>query len=167
MTGIEQQLVMRRMTIDDLPEVMEIDRLSFTTPWSLRSFEYELNQNPASCLRVAEDRGKALRIAGYAGFWMLIDEAHISTLAVHPDLRGHGIGGMLLRDVIEQAIGLDASLVTLEVRESNHNAIQLYRNHAFEVVGRRVRYYKDNQEDAILMTLTDLRGTMARDGGVE
>jgi ribosomal-protein-alanine N-acetyltransferase len=165
-TEIEKKLVMRVMTIDDLPEVMEIDRLSFPTPWSRRSFDYELNDNPASCLRVAEIRGNAPGIAGFAGLWMLLDEAHISTLAVHPDLRWRGIGGMLLRDVIEQALGLDASLVTLEVRESNQAAIQLYRNHGFEAVGRRVRYYKDNQEDAILMTLTDLRGMMAGDGGV-
>jgi ribosomal-protein-alanine N-acetyltransferase len=165
-TEIAPQLVMRKMTMDDLPAVMEIDRLSFSTPWSPRSFDYELNDNPASCLRVAEVRTSAPGIAGFAGFWMLIDEAHISTLAVHPDLRGRGIGGVLLRDVIEQAIGLQASLVTLEVRESNQVGIHLYRNHGFEVVGRRVRYYKDNQEDAILMTLTDLRGMMASDGGV-
>jgi ribosomal-protein-alanine N-acetyltransferase len=162
---VAPKLVMRRMTMEDLPAVMEIDRLSFPTPWSERSFHYELNDNPAACLRVAEDRGKAPGIVGFVGFWMLVDEAHISTLAVHPDLRGKGIGGVLLRDAIEQAIGSHASLVTLEVRQSNQTAIGLYRNHGFEIVGRRVRYYKDNQEDAILMTLKHLRGPNMPDGG--
>lgn len=165
MSEVAPNLVMRKMTVDDLATVMEIDRLSFSTPWSERSFRSELNNNPAACLRVAEVQMKAPRIVGFVGIWMLVDEAHISTLAVHPDLRGQGIGGVLLRDAIEQAVGLHASLVTLEVRQSNQNAIHLYRKHGFETVGRRVRYYRDNQEDAILMTLTDLRGTYAPDGG--
>jgi ribosomal-protein-alanine N-acetyltransferase len=157
--------VLRAMAMDDLPAVMEIDRLSFSTPWSERSFHYELNDNPAACLRVAELDGKLHRIAGFVGFWMLVDEAHVSTLAVHPDLRKHGIGGMLLRDAIQQAIELRAALVTLEVRQSNQSAIRLYQRHGFEVVGRRVRYYKDNQEDAILMTLTKLEDVISVDGG--
>lgn len=165
MSEARLNLVVRKMTIKDLPAVMDIDRLSFPTPWSERSFHYELNDNPAACLRVAELKGKVAKIAGFIGFWMLVDEAHISTVAVHPDLRGQGIGGVLLEDAIRQAIGLQASLVTLEVRASNQAAIQLYRKHGFEAVGRRVRYYKDNQEDAILMTLKDPGGTIAPGGG--
>jgi len=158
-------LVMRKMTMNDLPAVMEIDRLSSPTPWSEGSFRYELNDNPAASLRVAGLRGVEWKIAGFIGFWMLVDEAHISTVAVHPDLRGKGVGGVLLDDAIRQAIGLQASLVTLEVRASNQPAIQLYRKHGFETVGRRVRYYKDNQEDAILMTLNNPGGILAAEGG--
>jgi len=97
---------------------------------------------------------------------MLIDEAHISTIAVHPDCRRQGIGGMLVREAIRQAMARGAKLATLEVRQSNQDAISLYQKHDFECVGRRDRYYRDNQEDAILMTRRDLQEKVsAADGG--
>jgi ribosomal-protein-alanine N-acetyltransferase len=86
------------------------------------------------------------------GFWFIVDEAHISTIAVHPDFRQHGIGEILLQWALREALHLDAQLVTLEVRVSNHKAINLYEKYGFEVVGRRAHYYRDNNEDALLMT---------------
>ena len=150
-------VTVRGMTTDDVPAVMVIDRLSLRTPWSERSFQYELTENPASCLLIAEHEADVPQIVGFIGFWMLIDEAHVSTIAVHPDCRRQGIGGMLVREAIRQAIERGAELATLEVRQSNRAAISLYQKHDFEFVGRRVRYYRDNQEDAILMTRRDLR----------
>ncbi len=161
-----QPVVVRRMTMSDVPAVMEIDRMSLPTPWSERSFHYELAENPASCLLLAEQQGEITEIVGFLGFWMLVDEAHISTLAVHPNHRRKGIGGELLLEAIREAVTMGAEIVTLEVRQSNQSAINLYHKHGFDVVGRMVRYYRDNQEDAILMTLKDLRETIAAaDGG--
>jgi ribosomal-protein-alanine N-acetyltransferase len=135
-------------------------------PWSERSFRFEINENQDSCLLLAERSGETHGIVGFVGFWMLLDEAHISTIAVHPALRRQGIGHALLLEAIREAVAREAVLVTLEVRQSNQGAIQLYRRLGFEVVGRRVRYYKDNQEDALLMTLDDPQETIAAaDGG--
>jgi ribosomal-protein-alanine N-acetyltransferase len=161
-----QPVIVRGITLDDVPAVMEIDRLSLPTPWSERSFHYELTENPASCLLLAEREGEVPQIVGLIGFWMLIDEAHISTIAVHPDCRRQGIGGMLLLEAIRQAIARGAELASLEVRQSNQDAVSLYQKHGFEFVGRRVGYYRDNQEDAILMIRRDLQENVsAADGG--
>jgi ribosomal-protein-alanine N-acetyltransferase len=92
------------------------------------------------------------RVIGYGGFWFILDEAHVSTIAVHPDWRGQGIGERLLATMLEQALDLGAVTATLEVRVSNARAQGLYRKYDFEVVGRRKHYYRDNSEDALLMT---------------
>jgi ribosomal-protein-alanine N-acetyltransferase len=156
------------MTLDDLPAVMEIDRLSFALPWPERSFRFELTGNDASHLIVAEASWNgAERVVGFLGYWLLVDEMHISTLAVHPEMRGHGIGERLLRAGLEQAWIQGADLSTLEVRPSNGAAIALYAKYGYEQVGRRRRYYQDNDEDALLMTRTGLSGwsTSSRGGG--
>ena len=166
MKAWKPDVVIRRMTLEDLPVVMHIDGLSLPTPWSERNFRYELIENPASQLLVAEASGKDAQVLGFIGFWMLVDEAHISTIAVHPDHRRRGIGELLLRGAMQMAIALGANLITLEVRQSNVGAINLYAKQGFQVVGRRREYYRDNHEDAILMTLTNLREkTTAMDGG--
>lgn len=92
------------------------------------------------------------QVVGYSGFWYILDEAHVSTIAVHPDWRGQGVGERLLVAMLEQALDLGAVTATLEVRVSNTPAQNLYRKYHFEVVGRRRRYYRDNGEDALLMT---------------
>jgi ribosomal-protein-alanine N-acetyltransferase len=156
------------MTLDDLPAVMEIDQLSFALPWPERSFRFELTGNDASHLMVAESSvGGEDLIEGYLGYWLLIDEMHISTLAVHPEMRGRGIGERLLRAGLEQAWIQGAEMSTLEVRPSNEVAIALYRKYGFEVVGRRRAYYQDNNEDAVLMTLTGLSDWRTLGGGGE
>lgn len=154
--------VIRPMTLGDIPEVAAIDRLSFSLPWSERSYRYELTENPAARLLVAEvSASPRARVIGYVGLWLLVDEAHISTLAVHPTERGRGIGEALLRAAMDVAVRMGAELATLEVRASNRSAQNLYRKHGFEVVGRRPGYYKDNQEDAVLMTFHSLRQRLA------
>jgi len=158
----------RGMAVDDLPAVLEIDRLSFALPWPERSFRFELTENDAAHLLVAEAPWAGrVRLAGYLGYWLLIDEMHISTLAVHPDLRGQGVGERLLLAGLEQARRQGADLATLEVRPSNSAALGLYRKLGFELVGRRRAYYRDNNEDALLLTLTGLspRQARARGGG--
>ena len=153
----------------DISEVAEIDRLSFPIPWGSTSYEYELTENRAAHFIVAVD-GEAGRprvnwlsrllgyppqrkVIGYAGFWLVVDEAHIGTIAVHPAWRGQGLGEQLLVVLLHDAIEHAALTATLEVRVSNHVAQSLYSKYAFEAVGRRKQYYRDNNEDALLMTV--------------
>lgn len=161
------EMVIRSMTLDDLPAVLEIDRMSFPIPWPERSYRFELTENPASQLLVTivhERSGP--RLVGYVGFWLIVDEAHISTLAVHPDYRRLGIGAELLEAGLERGARMGADSATLEVRVSNTAAVNLYRKYGFQVVGRRAKYYRDNDEDALLLTLSGLRRRQAKaDGG--
>lgn len=156
------------MTEADLPSVLEIDRLSFPLPWSERTYRFELKDNHAARLKVAEvfENGN-MRIIGYVGFWFIVDEAHISTLAVHPHYRGQGIGEHLLQDALNDAVIRGAQVATLEVRISNEAAVRLYRKFGFEIIGERPRYYRDNNEDALLMILNDINGRVSgTKGGV-
>jgi [ribosomal protein S18]-alanine N-acetyltransferase len=167
-SAVALQIAVRPMTPDDLPAVMEIDRLSFSLPWPERSFRFELTGNDAAYLLVAEmPFGDQERIVGYLGYWLLVDEMHISTLAVHPEMRGRGIGEHLLLVGLEQACSQGAEMSTLEVRPSNKAALALYRKHGFELVGRRRAYYQDNNEDALLMTLAGLSDWRTLGGGGE
>ncbi len=149
----------RPMLLADVEQVVQIDKLSFTLPWSERTYRLELTENSAAHLFVAdlEDQPEQL-IVGYVGFWFIVDEAHISTLAVHPDFMGRGIGSRLLEEALVGALRLGADLVTLEVRASNQRPIDLYKKFGFQVKARKPRYYRDNHEDALLMVLDDLPG---------
>ncbi len=147
-------LTLRQMETADLPQVVAIERASFTLPWSEGSFRSDLTSNTAARLVVAEQEG---RVIGYVGYWMIVDEAHISTLAVAPDDRRRGIGRTLLRAAWISARAEGAQQMTLEVRASNHAAQDLYRSLGFSEVGRRRRYYQDNLEDAVLMTRSEPR----------
>ena len=145
----------RPMQAADIEDVTAIDRISFSLPWPERAYQYELNDNPASLLWVAEinpPEGER-RVVGLAVAWLILDEAHIATLAVHPDFRRKGIGERLLLSILEDALLKGASQAMLEVRASNSAAINLYRRFGFEIAGRRLRYYRDNNEDAVLMNL--------------
>jgi len=143
----------RRMTLEDLPAVISLDKLSFSLPWPERSFRFELTENSASRCWVAEMDGK---IVGMIVAWLLVDEAHIATLATHPDHRGQGIARNLLMYALRYMSKEGAVTSFLEVRESNIPAQEMYRKFGYEEVGRRKRYYKDTNEDAILMTLNGL-----------
>ena len=151
------EATIRSMLEDDIPAVVAIDRLSFPNPWPERSYIYELKYNPSSRLFVAEAwENDDLRVVGFIGFWFVIDEAHISTVAVHPNFRGYKIGDRLLEIALGTVKQMGGCLVSLEVRESNQVARGLYSKYGFKQVGRRKRYYRDNNEDAIIMSLKDL-----------
>jgi ribosomal-protein-alanine N-acetyltransferase len=145
----------RPMILDDIPRVHEIDVLSFPLPWPEKSFLFELTENPSSLALVAEIGTPNTRriVIGMAVVWIVIDEAHIATIAIHPDFRGNGYGKKLLAETLRQSIHRGAVLATLEVRENNSLAQQMYNNFGFTSVGRRSHYYKDNNEDAIIMTV--------------
>jgi len=153
-----------RMCTDDVEKVMHIERKAFPSPWPASAYHYELTQNDLSTylvlkLRQVPPPGGRLRqapsqqpILAYGGFWLIVDEAHISTIATHPDWRGRGLGEMMLVALIEAAMLRGAIEATLETRVSNVVAQGLYRKYAFAVVGRRKGYYRDKNEDALIMT---------------
>jgi [ribosomal protein S18]-alanine N-acetyltransferase len=145
--------IIRKMTAEDVPAVAQLDRLSFSLPWPERSFYFEVNSNPASRCFVAELDGQ---IVGAIVGWLLVDEMHIATIATHPDFRRQGIAQALLLHVLKLSAEEGAVSSFLEVRESNLAAQAMYRKFGYESSGRRARYYKDNDEDAILMTLEGL-----------
>jgi ribosomal-protein-alanine N-acetyltransferase len=145
------EFLIRPMQPEDIPAVMEIDRESFPNPWPENTYLYELRENRMSHLLVIQSR-ESSRLVGVAGYWLVVDEAHISTFAIRPDWRGRGAGAVLLDGILRQAAGLGAGSAMLEVRAGNLAAQSLYRKFGFQTVGRRKGYYKDNGEDALLMT---------------
>ncbi|MGR3762487.1 ribosomal protein S18-alanine N-acetyltransferase [Rossellomorea sp. NS-SX7] len=138
----------RFMTVDDLDAVMEIEHRSFSIPWSREAFYNEIEQNHLSTYLVAED---GEHVAGYCGVWLVVDEAHITNVAVLPDYRGQGLGEALMQKIMEISKKVGARVMTLEVRVSNKAAQGLYRKMGFQDGGIRKRYYSDNQEDALVM----------------
>ncbi|MEL3973680.1 ribosomal protein S18-alanine N-acetyltransferase [Rossellomorea oryzaecorticis] len=138
----------RFMTVDDLDAVMEIEHRSFSIPWSREAFYNEIEQNHLSTYLVVED---GERVAGYCGVWLVVDEAHITNVAVLPDYRGQGLGEALMQRIMKIAKEVGARVMTLEVRVSNKAAQGLYRKMGFQDGGIRKRYYSDNQEDALVM----------------
>ena len=146
-------LIVRRMTVEDVPAAHEIDILSFTLPWPERSLRYEVTDNPAARCWATELDGC---LVGMLVLWMIVDEAHIATIATHPDFRRRGIAKRLLVVALKSAYNEGARTALLEVRAGNKVALKMYARFGFEEVGRRERYYKDNNEDAVLMTLSRL-----------
>ncbi len=146
-------LSIRKMILNDLKQVVEIDRASFSLPWPERSFRFELEENLASRSWVAElDK----QIVGMVVAWFIVDEIHIATIATHPDFRRRGIGRDLLLHTLQSAKEEGAITSFLEVREGNIYAQEMYRKFGFVEDGRRKGYYKDNGEDAILMSLKNI-----------
>jgi [ribosomal protein S18]-alanine N-acetyltransferase len=137
------------MGAEDIPAVLEIERGSFNTPWPPEAFTQELSHNRMARYLVARQGGA---VVGYAGVWLMVDAAHITTFAVHPDWRRQGVGRRLMYALLLVATEMRAARMTLEVRVSNLAAQALYRGHGFEIAGRRERYYTDDGEDAYIMS---------------
>lgn len=136
-----------------LPAILEIERRVNTAPWSERSFRNELNHEHGVFLAtIAEGR-----VIGYGGFWMVVDEAHITTVAVSDEFRRQGIGMRLMIELLERAKKNGMACSTLEVRASNEAAIKLYEKLGYVSSARRRAYYPDNKEDANVMWLHDLQ----------
>ncbi|TAK13027.1 MAG: ribosomal-protein-alanine N-acetyltransferase [Anaerolineae bacterium] len=146
-------VTLRRMTTADVDAVFELDQRSFASPWPRRSFEFEVTENEASHQWVAELDGL---VVGAIVVWLLVDEAHIATIAVEPELRGRGIAARLVCAALQALAAQGAVSAALEVRPSNEAALRLYQRFGFVEVGRRKAYYQDNGEDALLMDLNPL-----------
>jgi ribosomal-protein-alanine N-acetyltransferase len=179
--------VIERMTMSDVPRVIEIERLAYPSTWPPSAYRKELQDNRWAHYIVLRDtkvleehlalaapesekprrlfplsllpgRPSAVSaspqlasIIGFAGLWLMVDEAHVTTIALHPDYRRQGLGEFMLVSLIDIAYRIGARWVTLEVRVSNYVAQNLYRKYGFREAGLRHRYYSDNQEDALIM----------------
>ena len=142
------EAIIRRMRIGDVDQVTEIERATFAVPWSRDSFLREMEKNVAARYLVVEKQG---RVFGYAGAWVILDESHITNIAIAASERGRGYGRALTEELMRYISNLGASYATLEVRVSNAVAQSLYASLGFVKVGKRKRYYEDNGEDAWLM----------------
>ena len=142
------------MTVDDVPQVHAIEEATFAMPWSRQSFMEEMTRNVCARYLVAVDEHGA--IVAYGGAWIILDEAHVTNVAVEESRRGQGIGRKLMRALMQYASNLGAQYLTLEVRRSNVRAQGLYRSLGFVELGVRKRYYEDNGEDALLMVCDHL-----------
>ena len=145
----------RRMELKDIPEVVEIDRSSFTLPWTERSFKYEVQENGAArCWVTMADK----RVASMLVLWIIMDEAHIATIATHLNFRRRGLAKRMLIQSLVSAREEGVQKALLEVRARHVIAQKIYCNIGFVEVGRRPMYYRDNGEDAVLMTMENLEG---------
>ena len=185
--GKRVRYVIDRMTMPDVPRVIEIERLAYPSTWPPSAYRKELQENRWAHYIVVRDKKIAeeqlsvpeqetdrhrrffpltllpgrpstttstpnlASIIGFAGLWLMVDEAHITTIAMHPDYRRRGLGEFMLVSLIDIAYSIGAKWVTLEVRVSNYTAQNLYRKYGFREAGLRHRYYSDNQEDALIM----------------
>lgn len=168
-------LRLRYMERRDIPAVVDIDKASFNPPWPARSYHYEVGESNVSYMLVLEKTVQeevtgikrllsSLRgdetpteethvIVGYGGLWKIADEAHVSTIASHPEFRGNSYGEILLAGMIRRSIALEAEYIVLEVRVSNAVAQALYHKYNFEIVGTKKNYYRHDNEDAYAMRL--------------
>jgi ribosomal-protein-alanine N-acetyltransferase len=178
------------MSLEDIPQVLEVDRESYTLPWPASAYRREIMHNRNARYFVLredtsdprgdrqegdsrhrlnlgffrwtqrttpEESARRGRIVGYAGMWLMIDEAHVTTIAVRNEVRGRGLGELLLLTLLEAAAEMGIHHVTLEVRVSNETAQNLYRKYGFKQEGLRTRYYSDNNEDAYIMTTPNIQ----------
>ncbi|HEY0797507.1 MAG TPA: ribosomal protein S18-alanine N-acetyltransferase [Candidatus Baltobacteraceae bacterium] len=154
-----QRLTISRMTAADIRAVMRIESLSFATTWPQNAFASELNDNRLAHYSVGRIGSE---IVAYGGIWVILEDSHITTIAVHPDWRSRKYGELMLVHLLEEAIAQNASWMTLEVRETNVSAQNLYRKYGFTVVSTRRGYYSDNSENALVMWAGNLRGDLYR-----
>lgn len=141
-------ITIREMKKEDIDEVLEIEKASFTTPWSKDAFTIEITQNMLAKYIVAEVDEK---IVGYGGVWLIVDEGHITNIAVSRQYRGFGVGEKLIQGLVDLCSDKNIRAMTLEVRKSNEVAKKLYKKHGFKEYGIRPKYYADDNEDAIIM----------------
>jgi len=152
-----RRLEIARMAPENIPEVLAIERLSFQSSWPPNAFQNELRDNKLAHYFVGRLDGA---IVAYGGIWVILEDSHVTTIAVHPDQRGQRLGEEMLVHLLDEAIERGASWITLEVRETNDVAQKLYRKYGFTVVSTRRGYYSDNNESALVMWAGNLRGPL-------
>ena len=147
------------MKAEDIGEIYEIEKISFSLPWDINSFYDELKHPERACYLTAglKDADKALRILGYGGFWLIADEINIVNIAVHPGYRRQGIASSLLKNLLLMGSQKGAKIATLEVRAGNIAALKFYEKFNFKLIAIRKKYYQDNKEDACVMWLNPIK----------
>jgi [ribosomal protein S18]-alanine N-acetyltransferase len=169
MTPLNFSFTIEPMTLADIPAVVALDQLCYSLTWPARAYDYELQKNEFAHYWVVrsplpvpapadseQNPGNLATPIGIGGLWLLADEAHINTVAIHPTRRGLGLGEGLLLHLLEAGPPLGAQVATLEVRPSNQPALALYHKYGFEQTGYRRAYYEDNGEDALILTTPPL-----------
>jgi ribosomal-protein-alanine N-acetyltransferase len=156
-SGAPNEMAIEPMTQADLPAILRIEGLSFTTSWPVNAFSNEIRDNKLAHYFVGRLDGT---IVAYGGIWVILEDSHITTIAVHPDYRGLKLGEEMLIKLLDEAILQGASWITLEVRESNDVAQKLYRKYGFTTVSTRRGYYSDNGENALVMWAGNLKGEL-------
>lgn len=149
---MENKLILRIANSGDIDRIADLEQICFSDPWSRESVRGEIEDNHLALYIVAEIAGK---VVGYAGIWWIVDEGHITNVAVDPEYRGKHIGEAIIATMLDVAQNEGINKFTLEVRVSNEPAINLYSKFGFESVGVRPKYYKDN-EDAMIMWLEEV-----------
>ncbi len=149
--------VIERMTPAEIAAVREIEAASFSTVWPSDAFYNELHSNRSAHYYVAKLDDKTV---AYGGIWVVMEDSHVTTIAVDKEHRGRKFGDVLLARLIGEAIARGAAWMTLEVRESNTVAQRLYRKYGFATVATRRAYYSDNNENALVMWAGDLRSPL-------
>ncbi|MFF3922622.1 ribosomal protein S18-alanine N-acetyltransferase [Paenibacillus lactis] len=159
----EGALSFRLMTLEDIPDVLAVEHEAFSVPWTEEAFRNELKLNHFAHYMVMEYEG---RLIGYAGMWTIVDEAHVTNIALLEAYRGRKWGERLLSELMKTAAFMGMEKMTLEVRLSNHVAQRLYMKKGFKPAGVRKGYYSDNQEDALIMwaDLPPYRGDEGMEG---
>ena len=132
----------------DIDEVMHLEKLCFPVPWSKDAFRMEVEKNQCARYYIVRMNNQLI---GYGGMWLILDEAHITNIAVHPEHRRRGVGRLLMETLMKEAVILKMERMTLEVRVSNKAAISLYKSLGFEEGGIRKGYYSNDREDALIM----------------
>lgn len=138
------------MKLEDLPRVVEIEKLSYSTPWSRETFMGEIQNDIISFPLVVVEKPEE-QVVAYVIYWRVQDDVQINNVAVHPDYRGRGIGEAMLRSTVDRLKKEKVSFISLEVRCSNAPALGLYKKLGFEIIGTRSRYYSNPEEDAFVM----------------
>ena len=152
MSEAELAVTIDSMRREDLPEILAIESLSFSEPWTEEMFSHELSSEEIANLLVARaGEGSGARIAGFLCAWIVAGELHINNIAVHPGYRRRGVASQLLEEMLRRAKGVGVTAGYLEVRESNEAAKAMYHRYGFKLIGRRRNYYDHPREDAILM----------------
>ncbi|HET7737265.1 MAG TPA: ribosomal protein S18-alanine N-acetyltransferase [Tepidiformaceae bacterium] len=154
---------LRAMEHRDIGPVVAIEEEAFTAGWPKTAYERELTKNQTAHYLVLDSGEDDARLIGFAGMWCILDEAHVVTVAVPPELQGNGYGRLLVHALVDRATDLQMSVATLECRVSNTVARALYRDYGFYEVGMRKAYYSDNREDAVIMTTEELTSTTYRE----
>lgn len=151
MSDLISKVTTRDMVLDDVDKVIEIENQCFPIPWSPYAFRCEILDNNFANYLVLINKEKPVEILGYAGMWVILDEAHVTNIAIAPNHRGKRLGEFLLLSLIARALTKGATAITLEVRVSNTPALKLYEKIGFTKEGIRKGYYQDNNEDGIIM----------------
>ena len=146
----EADISFARLSIEHLDQLMQIEEISFSRPWSRESYAHELSENQFAYYYGCFHQGE---LVAFAGFWFVIDEGHVANIAVLPEWRGKHIGELLMRQLIAVCSGLGGKRMTLEVRESNTAAVSLYEKLGFKQQGLRKDYYDLPTENAVIMWL--------------